>query len=124
MKRLVHEVKRKDKSLVDVQIVTSGGMTVQPESIVVRKDGFICHCDGLNGDSKNDMKYGAHSSAFVNTGNGLQPIAVQKSISAHGPDWKTKLDPDGEGSLFVAAFENDPGPTLRFYEPTPLPAPL
>ena len=49
---------------IQVQLVPSGGMTVQPKSVCVAKDGLVFHCDGLNtGVHRGEL--GAHSSAFA-----------------------------------------------------------
>jgi len=119
MARLKKELKeRPELGPLDVQLVTSCGMDVRKTSVAVRPGGLVLHCDGLHGNG-----YGAHSSAFVWGDRGPQSaVPVRAAVSAHGENWRDKMNDDRLGTLYSTSFPAEvAGPMLRVYDPVPLP---
>ena len=85
-----------DRQAVDVHLITSAGMSVQPESVVGR---IALHCDGLANASS--TQHGAHSTAFVRIDGSsrLDKVTPLASVDAHGAGWQRLLD-----GLYVTGF--------------------
>ena len=99
---------------VQVQLITSCGMSVKPSS-VVSPTALTFHCDGLMNASKSSL--GAHSSCSVGRSgrNQLSRLKPRERTGAHGAEWRSLLR-----SLYVI---DQGAPNLAVYPPVALPEP-
>lgn len=104
-------------SSVQIQLIPSGGMTVQPEAVCVKQRGAVFHCDGLTDAA--GRSYGSHSSAYVKLaagaagGGGLHPMRPLSSKEALGSQWKALIK-----GIFV---DNKGAPRVCVYPAVELP---
>ena len=101
------------KDKVRVQLLTSAGMSVKEESVVVPPGGLVFHADGLH--AVDAACYGAHSSAFQKgPDGGLVPVPLLHRVGAHGDAWREAVK-----DLYVA-LEHSP-PSIAVYAPCAVP---
>lgn len=111
MKKLSNTQLKSGDNRMQIQLVPSGGMTVQPEAICVQPGGLVFHCDGLTNGRR---RYGAHSSAFTMGSSGLVEAKPLTSFGAFGSSWEQKLR-----NLYWDEHE----PMISIYPSLDLPAP-